>query len=205
MAKSSFHQSPYYYGMPDVYMQMGYYPFPTPPATEQLPRHVYVPYPMSMASQCKFFLGQTEKVTVGAGVQGFGALVNPLRSGVLLYVQDWHVTNLSEHPLEAQFWFGKTEWITGAQSSSAITCGYAQLSPCPPSQGKILFSNKDATLPHGGTIASTRMIPPMSTLGEKTDGQWILGPGMSLMVHAPAAEKSAVFLFSTGWWEQPVY
>ncbi|QRG68740.1 DUF6143 family protein [Brevibacillus choshinensis] len=204
MAKSSFNQSPYYYGMPDVYMQMGYYPFPTPPATEQLPRHAYIPYPMSMASQCKYFLGQTEKVTVGPGGQGFGALSNPVRSGALLYVQDWHVTNLSEHPLEVQFWFGKTESIAGA-SSAAITSGFAQLSSCPPSQGKLLFSQSESDLPRGGTIATTRIVPPLSTVGAQIDGQWILGPGMSLMAHVPASEKNAVFLFSMGWWEQPVF
>ncbi|MED4584638.1 DUF6143 family protein [Brevibacillus choshinensis] len=205
MAKSSFNPSPYYYGMPDVYMQMGYYPFPTPPATEQLPRQVYIPYAMSMASQCKYFLGQTEKVIAGTNDQSFGALANPFRSGVLLYVFDWHVTNLSDHPLEVQFWFGKTESIVGAKSSPAITPGYAQLSPCPPPQGKILFSTGGTDLPRGGAVATTRIIPSMSTAGAEINGQWILGPGMTLMAHVPASAKGASFLFSTGWWEQPVF
>ncbi|GED33652.1 DUF6143 family protein [Brevibacillus centrosporus] len=205
MAKSSFNQSPYYYGVPDVYMQMGYYPFPTPPISDQTPKQIHVPYPMSIAAHCKYFLGQTEKITAGGEIQGFGALSNPFRSGVILFVHSWQLTNYSEHPAEVQIWFGKTESITGAKTSTAVSASYAQLSACPPPQGKILFATGDNVLPRGGAAVTTRMVPPMSTIEAKLNGQWMLGPGMTMMAVLPAEEKSSIILFSTSWWEQSVY
>ncbi|WNC16044.1 DUF6143 family protein [Brevibacillus brevis] len=205
MAKSSFTQSPYFYGMPDVYMQMGYFPFPTQPATEQLTRQLNVPYAMTMAAGCKYFLGQTEKMTAEADAQGYGALANPFRSSALLFVNGWHFTNFSDHPLEVQFWFGKTESIIGAKTSPGVSPGYVQITPCPPSQGKILFSTGGTELPRGGAVAMTLLVPPMSTMGTETNGQWILGPGMAMLAHVPPSGKQAAFLFSTSWWEQSVY
>lgn len=205
MAKSSYTQPPYYYGMPDMYMQMGYYPFPTQPATEQIGRTVGIPFAMAMASQCKYFLGQTEKITAGGGVQGFGALVNPLRSSVHLYVNDWFVTNFSKHPVEALIRFGKATSIVGATKSRHITPGFVQLSPCPSAQGQILFASSSTEAERDGVIASTRILPPMTTVQAEKSGQWILAPGTALMVHVPEEAESGQFLFAVGWWEQAVF
>lgn len=205
MSKSSYTQPSYYYGMPDIYMQMGYFPFPTQPAPEQLNHNPNVPYAMAMASQCRYYLGQTEKITAGAGVQGFGALANPFRSGVQLYVNDWFLTNLSGEPLEAHIWFGKTASIHGAKPSSHVTPGFMQLSPCPAPQGQILFGSGGTDVQRDGIVAATRILPPRSTIESKKSGHWILGPGMSMLIRVPASEEPASFLFSVGWWEQPVF
>lgn len=205
MTKSSYTQPSYYYGLPDVYMQMGYYPFPTQPATEPIGRSVPIPYAMAMASECKYYLGQTEKITAGEGGHGFGALVNPLRSGVQLYVNDWFLTNFACQPVEARIWFGKTSSITGAKTSHRVSPGFAQLSPCPPAQGKILFSSEGTEEPRDGVFVSTRIVPPMTTISAEKSGHWILGPGMSLMFQVPGTEENEPFLFAVGWWEQPVF
>lgn len=206
MTKSSYTQQPsYYYGMPDVYMQMGYYPFPTPPATEQLSRTVHVPYAMSMASGCKYYLGQTEKIEPDENHQSFGALINPLRSTAVLYVNQWLVTNRSTEPLDAHLWFGKASSIVGAKTSQHVTPGYVQLPPCPAAQGQILFGSGQTDVTQGGTIASTRIIPSMTTVEQEISGQWILGPGMALMLHVPEAAADTSYLFAVNWWEQSVY
>ncbi|MGG1662016.1 DUF6143 family protein [Brevibacillus sp. NRS-1366] len=206
MTKSSFTQQPsYFYGMPDVYMQMGYYPFPTQPATEQMSRSVHVPYAMSMASGCKYYLGQSEKIVAGGKEQGFGALVNPLRSTAVLYVNRWLVTNSSAQPLEAHIWFGKASTIVGSKTSRHVTPGYVQLPPCPAVQGQILFGSCHSDITRDGTVASTRIIPPMTTVEQEPSGQWILGPGMAMMIHVPPTSEETPFFFSVDWWEQSVF
>lgn len=195
----------YFYGMPDVYMQMGYYPFPTPPQTEQLPRSVHVPYAMSMASQSKYYMGQTEKIAATDKDQGFGALINPFRSTALLYVQHWSITNSTSQPLVAHIWFGKAESIIGGKTSRQVTPGFVQLPPAPASQGQILYGSNSADVTRDGIVASTRVIPPMTTDGGNSNGQWIIGPGMALMIHVPQSEEASAFVFSVDWWEQSVY
>lgn len=207
MAKSSYSQPSYYYGMPDMYMQMGYFPFPTPPAPEQTPNQVMIPYAMSMSSHCRYFLGQTDKIDISGGAQGFGALVNPLRSGVQLYVNDWYVSNFSDQAVEMQIWFGPARSVVGAKASSQITPGFVQLSPCPAPHGQLLFSSADAARPSNGSIASTRILPPMTSIGAEKSGHWILAPGTAMMVHVPAQSEreSGEMVFAIGWWEQPVF
>lgn len=207
MVKSSYSQPSYYYGMPDMYMQMGYYPFPTQPAAEQTPNQVMIPYAMSMSSHCQYFLGQTEKMTIGAGIQSFGALVNPLRSGAQLYIHDWHVSNFAARPAEMQIWFGPARSVVGAKASTQISPGFVQLSPCPAPNGQLLYTTADSALPANGAVAATRILPAMTTVGAEKNGHWILAPGTAMMVHFPShsEQESGEVLFAVGWWEQPVY
>ncbi|WP_312112763.1 DUF6143 family protein [Brevibacillus reuszeri] len=204
MTKPSYSRpSSYFYGMPDVYMQMGYYPFPTPPAPEQIPMNVHVPYAMSMASQSKYYMGQTERIVASDNDQGFGALSNPLRSHSLLYVQNWSITNSSAQPLTIHIWFGRAESIVGGKTSQQVTSGFVQPPPCPAAQGQLLFGRSGGDITREGIAVSTRIVPPMTTIEGHANGQWILGPGMALMVYAPQSEEATSFFFSVDWWEQP--
>lgn len=207
MPKPSYTQPPYYYGMPDLYMQMGYFPFPTQPAAEPPGRHAAVPYVMAMASQCRYHLGQTEKIPIGEGINGYGALANPVGSGVQLYIHDFFVSNFSRQPLEAQIWFGQTKAIMGAKTSAQTSPGYVQLSACPSAQGKILFSSGTTETPRLDVAVSTRILPSMTTIAAEKNGHWILDPGTAMMIYlpSPAASGRSEFLFAAGWWEQPVF
>lgn len=206
MTKPSYTRPSYFYGgIPDVYMQMGYYPFPTPSATEQLNRSIHIPYAMSMADQCKYYMGQTEKITVGEGAQGIASLSNPVRSGVHLFVNQWMITNPSPLAIETHFLFGKTASVTGTTTSRHVTSGYVQLPACPAAQGKILYGSSTSESFPDSIHAYTRIIPPYSTVEANPAGQWILGPGMALIIRVPDTEENASFYFSVDWWEQPVY
>lgn len=207
MTKSPYSQHPYYTtGIPDMYMQMGYYPFPTQPAAESIGKDAGIPYAMAMASQCKYFLGQSEKMTAGGGVQGFAALVNPLRSGVQLCVNNWTVTNFSKQPLVTSIWFGKAASIVAAKKSSHLSPGFVQLSPCPSAQGQILFAASPAAEPdREGVIASTRIVPPLTTIDVQKSGGWILSPGTAMMIHVPEDAESGTFVAAMEWWEQQVF
>ncbi|MGG4442885.1 DUF6143 family protein [Brevibacillus fortis] len=206
MTKPSYTRPSYFYGgIPDVYMQMGYYPFPTPSATEQLNRSIHIPYAMSMADQCKYFMGQSEKMVVGDGAIGIAALSNPLRSGVHLFVNHWMITNPSPHPIEAHFLFGKASSLTGATLSRQVTSGYVQLPACPAAQGQLLYGAGMTDTFSDHIHTATRIIPASSTAEATPGGQWILGPGMALIVRVPHTGEKTSFYFSIDWWEQPVY
>lgn len=207
MPNTSYTSPSYYYGLPDMYMQMGYFPFPAQPATEPLGRYTAVPYAMAMASQCRYYLGQTEKIPFAAGSHSFAALANPAGSGVQLHINEYVVTNFSSQPVEAQIWFGPTKSIVGAKTSAQISPGFVQLSACPSAQGKILFSSGAAETPRQGVTVSTRIVPPLTTIASEKSGHWILDPGTALTFILPSPEQTEGdgWLFAAGWWEQPVF
>ena len=210
MPKSPYTRPSYYYGMPDMYMQMGYFPFPTQPAAEPYGRYAAaIPYVSAMASQCRYYLGQTEKMRIGVNTHGCGTLANPDDSGVQLYIHEYAVTNFSGKPLEAQIWFGQTKSIVGAKISTQISPGLVQLSACPSAQGKILFSSGTTEPPRLGVAVSTKILPPQATSVFEKSGHWILNPGTAMMVslHSLADSENfkGEFLFSAGWWEQPLF
>lgn len=207
MPSTSYTPSSYYYGMPDMYMQMGYFPFPTSPAADTLNRHIATPYAMAMASQCRYYLGQTDKIPLGAAGYSYAALANPAGSGVQLYINEYVLTNFSAEPREAQIWFGATKSIVGAKTSTQVSPGYVQLSACPSAQGKILFASGSTDIPRQGVTVSTRILPAMTTVPSEKSGHWILDPGTAVMVLLPAhgESDSGEWLFAAGWWEQPVF
>ncbi|MGF9819771.1 DUF6143 family protein [Brevibacillus agri] len=203
MTKPPYARPSYYYGLPDMYMQMGYFPFPTPPPPAQLSRNS--PYAHPLADPFKSYMGQTEKIEASDGEHGFASLVNPLRSSVLLYVNQWLLTNFSPAPLEAHIWFGKASSIGKAKTSSQVTSGYIQLAACPAAQGQIMFGSGSAHGERDGVFASTRIIPPLTTTGAEPHGQWVIGPGMAMVVRVPDAGEKSSFSFCVNWWEQPLY
>lgn len=203
MTKSPYARPSYYYSLPDMYMQMGYFPFPTPPPPAHLNRNS--PYAHPLADPCKSYMGQTEKMDVSDGKLSFASLVNPLRSGVLLYVNQWFLTNFSPAPMEAYTWFGKAVSISGAKTSSQVTSGYIQLAACPAAQGQIMFGAEDAHDERDGVFASTRIIPPLTTAGAEPHGQWVIAPGMAMVLRVPNAGEKTSFSFGVSWWEQPLY
>ncbi|KZE51730.1 hypothetical protein AV540_12755 [Brevibacillus parabrevis] len=196
--------SSYYYGLPDIYMQMGYFPFPTPPPTAPLNRSIPAPYTMPISDPCKHFLGQSEKIVAQDGEHGFASLVNPLRSGVLLYVNQWLITNPQACPLEAHIWFGKAAGIGKAKASAQVTSGYIQLAACPTAQGQIMYGSDQAPGHPDGVFASIRIVPPMATAGEQPNGQWIIGQGMALTIRVPDTGQQPAFYVYMNWWEHPL-
>jgi len=198
-----------YYGMPDMYMQMGYFPFPAQPAAEPFARFAAIPHVAVMAAQCRYYLGQTEKMPIGEGTPCCGALVNPDDSGVQLHIQEYFITNCSSQPLEAQVWFGRTGAIPGAKTSAQISPGFVRLAGCPPAQGKILFSSAASETPPSSVAVSTQLLPPLTTSVFEKNGHWILDPGTAMMVFLHAADVREngknECLFAAAWWELPVF
>lgn len=205
MANPPYAQPSYYYGIPDMFLQMGYVPYSRHTAGEQPDMHVDIPLATAMAMQGKYYLGQTEKLTAGSGVQAWGALVNPYRSGIQVYVNDWFLTNRADHPVEVHIWLGKANQLGTATASRQVTPGSIQLPPCPDPKGQILYASATTEMPRDGVIASTRILPPRSTTAAEKSGRWILGPGTALLFHIPAEVPSSELTVAFGWWEQPVY
>ncbi|MEJ8545592.1 DUF6143 family protein [Brevibacillus borstelensis] len=207
MAKHPFsHQPPYFFGMTDMdmYMQMGYYPYPGQTSGEHPDANTAIPLPTAMAMQCKYYLGQTEPFTAGGGNPAWAALVNPLRSEVHLFVNEFVITNRSaSHSAEAQLWFGKAASLGDATVSQLVTPGFVQLSPCPQPQGQIAYHS--APLRISGTASATRIISPSSSAAAEKAGHWILGPGTALVFFFSGERAAVDLVVSFGWWEQPIY
>ncbi|USG64576.1 DUF6143 family protein [Brevibacillus ruminantium] len=204
MAKHLLSQAPYYYGMTDMYMQMGYFPYPRQQTDE--PRNIHLEYPLAaaMALQCKYYLGQTSPISAGNGTAASGGLINPQRSGVHLYINEFAITNRSsDHSVEAKLWFGKASSLGNPVVSPQITSGFIQFPACPSAQGQIV---QDAgPVPSDGTTAATHIVPAHTSVTSEKSGQWILAPGTALLFHFPAEGDAVELIVSLGWWEQPFY
>ncbi|QQE73671.1 hypothetical protein KDJ56_17490 [Brevibacillus composti] len=204
MAKHLFSQTPYFYGMTDMYMQMGYFPYPGQSLDEQADMTIGIPLAAAMAMQCKYYLGQTEPILAGNGTSSWAALVNPPRSGIHLFINEYVISNQSaEHTARVQLWFGKSSALGTPAVSPSVTSGFVQPSPCPLAQGQLVSDT--GSLPEDGVVAATRLIPPRTSVAAEKTGHWILAPGTALLFFVPAEEEAAELIVSVGWWEQPIY
>ena len=68
------------------------------------PQVVSLPNPFAQSVAGKYFLGQSEILTLGEGKYSWGGLINPSDSGVKLFANVFTVTNLSAEPLTARIW-----------------------------------------------------------------------------------------------------
>lgn len=140
----------------------------------------------------------------GGGTSAWAALVNPLRSEVHLFVNEYVITNRSAaYPAEAQLWFGKAASLGNPTVSQFVTPGFVQLSPCPQPQGQIVYDT--GPLPMNGTASATRVVSPSSSVAAEKTGHWILGPGTALLFYFPGEGEAVDLIVSLGWWEQPMY
>lgn len=165
---------------------------------------VSIPNPLSKSIEGKYFAGQTESLFFSNITNAWGALINPIGSGVNLFANVYTISNFSDNPFLVQIWFNTHPPGTGTVSKKVSPANTA-LIPHPVPKVQIQFNQNVKGVPFGGVNVFDRIVPPGATLASEEDGKFIFPPGGNwvLFLTSPgsvATTFSAIVAF--GWWEE---
>ncbi len=165
---------------------------------------VDIPIELYESQNGKYFIGYADEMTLGKGTSAWARLYNPRNSGVLLHVNVWTVTDISQSPFRAQFWFNAT--APGSFSDSTlVTPSNTALHPLPVPKIKLQLASNVTEEPYDGVKAFVRRGEPGTTLVETENGKLIFPPGGSFLVYLSISENvDASGRVAFGWWEEPI-
>lgn len=171
-----------------------------------LPKTVDVPIELYESARGKYFIGYADKLSFGLDTSTWARLYNPPNSGVNLYVNVWTVTDISEAPFRAQFWFNADP--PGVPSESElVTPSNTAFRPIPKPKIKLQLASNVTGEPTGGVKAFVRRGEPGTTLVESENGKLIFPPGGSFLVFLSLSEGATVpseGRIAFGWWEEKI-
>lgn len=171
-----------------------------------LPKNVNVPIELYKSLQGKYFIGYADNLSFGNNTSAWARLYNPSCSGVNLYVNVWTITDISEAPYRAQFWFNATPPGTPTDSD-LVSPSNTAINPLPKPKIKLQYASNVEGEPSGGVKAFVRRAQPETTLVESENGKLIFPPGGSLLIFLSTPEaptSSAAGRIAFGWWEESV-
>lgn len=156
------------------------------------------------STQGKYFVGSSLE-EFGRGKYAWAGLFNPSNSGVLLYVNVFTVTNLSEIPFSVQVWLNATTSGTAKLSDMQSPTNTA-LCPLPKPRVQFLYAENVDSEPLGGKPIYGRRCPADTTIVAEEDGKFICPPGGNFLINCIPPEKSSDKINGSvafGWWEDP--
>ncbi|HEX2985322.1 MAG TPA: DUF6143 family protein [Caproiciproducens sp.] len=167
---------------------------------------VNIPIELYESMKGNYFIGYADNLQFGNNTSAWARLYNPAHSGVLLHVNVWTVTDISQSPFRAQFWFNSTP-PGKYEISELVTPSNTAIYPLPRPKVQLQLASEVTGNPVGGVKAFVRRGEPENTLVETENGKLIFPPGGSFLVFLstpedPQAEASGRVAF--GWWEEKI-
>lgn len=150
-----------------------------------------------------YFLGRTDFIQFGGQYYAWGGLVNPINSGVNLFLNAYTISNFSDEPVTAEGWLSSNLPGKGIKSVYAAA-GNQSISPPPIPKVEIQDMSFVLKTPIGGTYTFVRRVEPNQTLTKHDfQGMYIIPPGSSftLFFKSPNKEQNQVTV-AFGWWEE---
>lgn len=172
-----------------------------------LSKTVNIPIELYKSVIGEYFIGYADNLTLGRGASAWARLYNPPRSNVNLHVNVWTVTDISNVPLRAQFWFNTVPPGT-PQELAVVTPSNTALRPEPTPKIRLQQASDVVGDPTGGVKAFVRRCEPEMTLVETENGKLIFPPGGSFLVFISFAENpeaSGSGRVAFGWWEEKIH
>ena len=171
---------------------------------KRLPEVVSIPNSLAKSVQGKYFAGQTESLTLSNTTNAWGALINPVDSGVNLFANVYTISNYSDSPFLAQIWFNAT-LPAASTPSTKVSPADTALVPAPFPEVSIQYGQGVSGVPDNGVNVFSRIVPPGATLASEEDGKFIFPPGGNWIIFLTSLDSvtttfSAVVAF--GWWEE---
>lgn len=170
-------------------------------------KSVNIPIELYESMKGDYFIGYADNLSFGNGTSAWARLYNPSYSGVNLHVNVWTVTDISESPFRAQFWFNATPPSGAGYQTALVTPSNTTIQPLPKPQIKLQLESNVSGEPVGGIKAFVRRGEPEVTLVETENGKLIFPPGGSFLVFlsiTEGAQTVASGRIAFGWWEEPI-
>lgn len=172
----------------------------------EISKTVDVPIELYQSMRGKYFIGYADNLDFGGGTSAWARLYNPPDSGVILHVNVWTVTDVSDSTFRAEFWFNSI--APGRPiTSQLVTPSNTAIQPPPRNRIRLQYATMVRGEPVGGVKAFVRRGLPETTLVDTENGKLIFPPGGSFLVflsnpETPELETSGRVAF--GWWEERI-
>lgn len=153
----------------------------------------------------KYFLGQTESLTLSSTTNAYAELFNPSNSGVNLHVNVWTSSNTTTDGTTnyvARVYFGGE--TTDTKTESTLVTSPNLTTPVNTPKVKLNYVSNTTSLPSAGIQAFTRRVPSVTTIVADEDGKFILPPGKAFVISLTNATATASCRVAFGWWEEPI-
>jgi hypothetical protein len=162
---------------------------------------VSIPISLFESTQGRYFVGQTENLWVGSGLNAWAGLVNPCKSDIDLYVNVFTISNFTNDYLTAEIWLNTNLPQNGIISNKVSPTNTA-LRPLPKNKVDIRFVESTSIVPKNGVNVFERIIPPNTTLVSEEDGKFIEPPGGNyVLVIKSSGSQLGKVIVAFGWWE----
>ena len=153
----------------------------------------------------RYFIAQTGLLNFGGGYKAWGGIINPVNSGVNLYIDIFTITNFSLQSFIGEIWLNADTPVT-AVVSTAITPSNQAISPPPIPHAVMEYADWLTELMNGGVNIFGRIVAPNSTLvSDSHNGSIIIGPGGSFSILlGPLASQYITGTIVLTWWEEAI-
>lgn len=150
----------------------------------------------------RYFIAQTGLLNFGNGYNAWGGIINPIDSGVNLYIDIFTITNFSTESFLGEIWLDADAPVI-AVDSATITPSNQAISPPPIPNAVMKDASYFAGPMSGGVNIFGRIVTPNSTLvSDSHSGSIIIGPGgsFSILLKPLASQYTSGTIVLT-WWE----
>lgn len=172
---------------------------------KQPPQVVNITSPALNSRLGRYFIAQTGFLNFGCGNNAWGGIINPIDSGVNLYIDIFTITNFSTQSFVGEIWLNANT-PKNAVISSTVTPSNQGISPPPKPKAIMKYADYLTGPMTKGVNIFGRIVSPNSTLvSDSHNGSIIIGPGgsFSILLRSPASQciKGTIVLT---WWEEAV-
>lgn len=151
----------------------------------------------------KYFIGKTELMNFGGGYYAWGGIVNPVDSGVNVYIDIFTITNFSSQNFISEIWLNAHP-PRKAVNSFNVTPTNQAVSPPPIPKAVMKYAGYSSEPTAKGVNIFDRIVNQNSTLvSDSHNGSIIIGPGcsFSILLRPPGYQYITGTIVFT-WWEE---
>ncbi|MBU3159582.1 hypothetical protein KPL37_07430 [Clostridium frigoris] len=173
---------------------------------ESLLKAVNIPIELYESTLGQYFIGYAYNLVFGEGTSAWARLYNPIKSGVILHVNVWTVTDVSDSAFRAQFWFNATPPESNV-NYAPVTPTNLVIKPQPRAKVRLEYASNVDGNPTGGIKAFVRRAQPETTLVDTENGKIIIGEGGNFLVFLSNPETPELLSsgrVAFGWWEEKI-
>jgi hypothetical protein len=153
----------------------------------------------------RYFIGQTSPLNFGSEYNAWGGIINPINSGVNLYIDIFTITNFSAESFIGEIWLN-ADAPKNSVISTIVTPSNQGISP-PPVPKAILKYDDYFTEPitRGVNIFGRIVVPNSTLVSDSHNGSIIIAPGgsFSILLRPPVSKYITGTIVLT-WWEEAI-